>query len=150
MSEEEGNSATRKRNKLVGPGLGLIIMGVAYLVWWISFIEYALMDPRWTHNIAYAIIILNVGLAWYHKTPISRTITGTTEVLLFTKEDWAKYKKNKVSNVKSIAVGSGIAHCSSKDNYDKTLGRIIATSRALKNYRPDVFENIRTSSKNKS
>jgi len=82
MSEEKENSDKRKRNKLVGPGLGLIIMGGAYLVWWISFIEYALVDPRWTHNIAYAIIILNVGLAWYHKTPLSRTIAMFQSIML--------------------------------------------------------------------
>lgn len=74
MSEENSKTVSRKPNKLVGPGLGLIIMGGAYLVWWLVFIEYAIMDPRWTHNIAYAIIILNVGLSWYHKTPMSRTL----------------------------------------------------------------------------
>ncbi len=82
MSGEEESSETRKANKLVGPGLGLIIMGGAYLVWWISFIEYALVDPRWTHNIAYAIIILNVGLAWYYKTPLSRTIAMIQSFML--------------------------------------------------------------------
>jgi hypothetical protein len=74
LSEAELEPTTPKRNKLVGPGLGLVIMGASYLLWWLVFIEYAIMDPRWTHNIAYAIIILNVGLAWYHKTPISRLI----------------------------------------------------------------------------
>jgi hypothetical protein len=74
LNEEKTKSATLKHNKLTGPGLGLIIMGVAYLVWWLTFIEYAIMDPRWTHNISYAIIILNVGLAWYHKTPLTRVI----------------------------------------------------------------------------
>lgn len=72
MSEEKQKPTTLKQNKLVGPGLGLIIMGASYLLWWLLFIEYALNDPRWTHNIAYAIIILNIGLAWYHRTPLSR------------------------------------------------------------------------------
>ncbi len=82
MSEEKPKPTTSKQNKLVGPGLGLIIMGVAYLIWWLSFIEYAINDPRWTHNIAYAIIILNVGLAWYHKTPLSRTIAMIQSFML--------------------------------------------------------------------
>lgn len=82
MSEEKLKPETQKQNKLVGPGLGLIIMGLAYLVWWLAFIEYAIMDPRWTHNIAYAIIILNVGLAWYHKTPVSRTIAMIQSFML--------------------------------------------------------------------
>ncbi|MBD3197524.1 MAG: hypothetical protein GF317_20895 [Candidatus Lokiarchaeota archaeon] len=72
MNEEIEKSEKLKQNKLVGPGLGLIIMGTAYLIWWLLFIEYAILDPRWTHNIAYAIIILNIGLAWYHKSPFSR------------------------------------------------------------------------------
>ncbi|MBY9004868.1 MAG: hypothetical protein KGD73_12910 [Candidatus Lokiarchaeota archaeon] len=57
MSDEKPEPTTSKTNKLVGPGLGLIIMGVAYLIWWLSFIEDAIIDPRWTHNIAYALII---------------------------------------------------------------------------------------------
>jgi len=82
VNEDKQESTPRERNKLVGPGLGLIIMGAAYLVWWISFIEYAIMDPRWTHNIAYAIIIFNVGLSWYHKTPLSRTIIMAQSFML--------------------------------------------------------------------
>lgn len=82
MSEEKPKQTTSKENKLVGPGLGLIIMGGAYLVWWLLFIEYAINDPRWAHNFAYAIIILNVGLAWYHKTPLSRTIAMIQSFML--------------------------------------------------------------------
>ncbi|MFW9949452.1 MAG: hypothetical protein ACFFKA_04940 [Candidatus Thorarchaeota archaeon] len=82
MSEEESKSEIPKRNKLVGPGLGLIIMGASYFIWWLSFIEYAIMDPRWVHNIAYAIIILNVGFAWYHKSPLSRTIAMVQSFML--------------------------------------------------------------------
>lgn len=82
MSDEKLKLTTPKRNKLAGPGLGLIIMGAAYLVWWLSFIGYAIMDPRWSHNIAYAIIILNVGLAWYHKTPLSRTVAMIQSFML--------------------------------------------------------------------
>ncbi|MHA1914174.1 MAG: hypothetical protein ACW986_09635 [Promethearchaeota archaeon] len=82
MSEEKPKSEKLRQNKLVGPGLGLIIMGVSYLVWWLLFIENAVMDPRWTHNIAYAIIILNVGLAWYHKTPLSRLVAMIQSFML--------------------------------------------------------------------
>jgi len=82
LSDETLKPDTATQNKLVGPGLGLIIMGAAYLVWWLIFIEYAIMDPRWVHNIAYAIIILNVGLAWYHKSPLSRTIVMIQSIML--------------------------------------------------------------------
>ncbi|MFX1574494.1 MAG: hypothetical protein ACFFB0_17270 [Promethearchaeota archaeon] len=82
MSEEKPEPAPPKQNKLVGAGLGLIIMGLAYLVWWLSFIENAIIDPRWTHNIAYAIIILNVGVAWYYKTPLSRTVVMIQSFML--------------------------------------------------------------------
>ncbi len=82
MSDEKSKPTTREQNKLIGPGLGLIIMGAAYLAWWLAFIEYAIMDPRWTHNIAYAIIILNVGLSWYHKTPMSRTLAMIQSIML--------------------------------------------------------------------
>ena len=82
MTEENQKRAISKQNKLVGPGLGLIIMGVAYLIWWLAFIEYAIMDPRWTHNITYAIIILTVGLAWYHISPLSRIVTMIQSFML--------------------------------------------------------------------
>ncbi|MFX0177176.1 MAG: hypothetical protein ACFE85_13230 [Candidatus Hodarchaeota archaeon] len=82
MSDEKSKSETFIRNKLIGPGLGLMIMGAAYLIWWLLFIEYAIIDPRWVHNIAYAIIILNVGLAWYHKSPLSRTVAMIQSIML--------------------------------------------------------------------
>jgi hypothetical protein len=82
LSDKKLKPDTPTQNKLVGPGIGLIIMGAAYLVWWLIFIEYAIMDPRWVHNIGYAIIILNVGLAWYHKSPLSRTIAMIQSIML--------------------------------------------------------------------
>jgi hypothetical protein len=82
LSDEKLKPATLKTNKLVGPGLGLIIMGIAYLVWWLIFLDDAIIDPRWAHNFAYAIIILNVGLAWYHKTPLSRILAMIQSVML--------------------------------------------------------------------
>lgn len=80
MSEEKEKLDDKepKPNKyLIGPGLGLVIMGFAYVLWWFAgpwAWESISADPRWAHNWAYALIILNVGLAWYHKSPISRTI----------------------------------------------------------------------------
>ncbi|MFX0071073.1 MAG: hypothetical protein ACFFAO_08280 [Candidatus Hermodarchaeota archaeon] len=75
---KESNKTELKPNKyLVGPGFGLVIMGFAYILWWFAgpwAWESFFADPRWAHNWAYAIIIFNVGLAWYHKSPISRII----------------------------------------------------------------------------
>ncbi len=83
MNEYKSKQVATKQNKwMVGPGMGLLIMGLAYLIWWLVFIEYAIKDPRWTHNIAYAIIIMNVGLAWYHKSPVSRTIAMIQAMML--------------------------------------------------------------------
>lgn len=83
MSENKSNQSESKPNKwIVGPGLGLIIIGLSYLVWWLIFIDYAIRDPRWAHNFAYAIIILNVGLAWYHQSPVSRAIAMIQSFML--------------------------------------------------------------------
>ena len=74
-----------KSNKfIVGPGLGLIIMGLAYLIWWLlpwGWEAYG-EDPRWAHNWAYAIIILTIGLAWYHKSVISRIIAAIQSFMM--------------------------------------------------------------------
>ncbi|MDY6930909.1 MAG: hypothetical protein SVJ22_03200 [Halobacteriota archaeon] len=68
----------------VGPGMGLIILGLSYIVWWVmpfAFEAYN-QDPRWAHNWAYAIIILTVGLSWYQKSPTSRLIATTQSFML--------------------------------------------------------------------
>lgn len=68
----------QKPNKyLVGPGLGIIIMGLSYLVWWIMpfALDAFTQDMRWAHNWVYAIAILNIGIAWYYKSVVSRVIT---------------------------------------------------------------------------
>lgn len=64
------------KKQLIGPGLGLVLLGLAYLIWWLMPFAWEAYhaDPRWAHNWAYSIIILNVGLAWYHKSVVSRTI----------------------------------------------------------------------------
>jgi len=75
-----------KSNKyLIGPGLGLIIMGASYTLWWVAGTwawESFFIDPRWAHNWAYAIIILTVGLAWYHKSVVSRIIATIQAFML--------------------------------------------------------------------
>lgn len=77
MSEKNNDPEINPNKYMVGPGLGLIIMGLSYLLWWIAgpWAWQALAsDPRWAHNWVYALAILNVGLAWYHKSPVSRTV----------------------------------------------------------------------------
>lgn len=60
----------------VGPGLGLLIMGVAYLVFWLMpfTIRTYTHDNRWAHNWAFSVVIFTVGAAWYQKSPLSRSI----------------------------------------------------------------------------
>jgi len=86
MSEDiQKNANSRKYKFLTGPGMGLTIMGFAYVLWWFAgpwAWESILMDPRWIHNWAYALIIFNVGLAWYHKSPLSRTLAMIQSFML--------------------------------------------------------------------
>jgi len=79
MSEEGSNDIKNKENSnkyLIGPGLGMIIMGLSYLVWWLMPFAFDAFnqDMRWAHNWVYAIGILNIGLAWYYKSAVSRII----------------------------------------------------------------------------
>lgn len=79
MSEEKNEKveSEQKENKhIVGPGLGLIIMGLSYLIWWLMPFAFDAFnqDMRWAHNWVYAIAILNIGVAWYYKSAISRLI----------------------------------------------------------------------------
>lgn len=87
MSEinEKTETSKNSENKLVGPGIGLIIMGFAYILWWFAgpwAWEAFFSDPRWAHNWAYAIIIFNVGLAWYQKSPLSRILAMVQSFML--------------------------------------------------------------------
>ena len=70
------NLESLKSQLIIGPGFGLFFMGLSYLIFWLTpaGIDAYMYDPRWAHNWAYAIIILVVGLAWYQKSPLSRTI----------------------------------------------------------------------------
>jgi len=61
----------------IGPGLGLLLMGIMYLIFWILpfTIDAYIEDPRWAHNWVYALIIITVGASFYQKTVASRAIT---------------------------------------------------------------------------
>ncbi len=85
LNKQPTNEESKGNNYLVGPGLGLVILGLAYILWWFAgpwAWESFFKDPRWAHNWAYAIIIFNVGLAWYHKSPLSRTIAMIQSFML--------------------------------------------------------------------
>ncbi|MBY9019544.1 MAG: hypothetical protein KGD67_00705 [Candidatus Lokiarchaeota archaeon] len=86
MEEKEQNNQESKANKfLIGPGSGLVLMGFAYIIWWFAgpwAWEAIATDPRWVHNWAYAIIIFNVGLAWYHISPLTRVLAMIQSFML--------------------------------------------------------------------
>jgi hypothetical protein len=71
-------------NKYVGPGLGLVILGLVYFIWYIMpfAIEYLNQNPLAIHNWGYSIIFLTVGLSWYQKSVVSRTIALIQSTLL--------------------------------------------------------------------
>ena len=60
----------------IGPGLGLLLMGIMYLIFWLLpyAIEDLIADPRWSHNWVYSLIIITIGASFYQKTIVSRTI----------------------------------------------------------------------------
>ena len=63
-------------NKLIGPGLGLLFMGILYLIFWISPLVYEslISDPRWSHNWVYSLILITIGASFYQKTVVSRSL----------------------------------------------------------------------------
>jgi hypothetical protein len=75
---KEGNKDTKeeKSNRLVGPGLGLIILGLVYFVWYIMpfSLEFLQGKPLAIHNWGYSIIFLTAGIGWYQKSVLTRTI----------------------------------------------------------------------------
>jgi hypothetical protein len=60
----------------IGPGLGLLLMGILYLVFWISPLVYESLieDPRWSHNWVYSLILITIGASFYQKTVVSRIV----------------------------------------------------------------------------
>ncbi len=68
----------------VGPGFGLVFMGILYLVFWLLpfTIESYIGDPRWSHNWVYALIIITIGAAFYQKTVASRVIAMIQGLLM--------------------------------------------------------------------
>jgi hypothetical protein len=92
MSESTASAEPREISKkelnerrFINPGFGLVIMGAAYVAWWCllpAAIETFIKDGRWAHNWAFAIIILTVGAAWYHKSPASRTVAAVQALMM--------------------------------------------------------------------
>ncbi len=76
--------AKPKQNKLIGPGLGLIALGLIYFIWYIMpfAFEYLQEKPMAIHNWGYSLIFLTVGLAWYQKSVIPRFIALLQSFLL--------------------------------------------------------------------
>lgn len=78
LTEETTQEASvDKPNKYqIGPGLGLLLMGIMYLVFWLMpfTIEAYIADPRWAHNWTYALIFMTLGASFYQKTVASRFI----------------------------------------------------------------------------
>ena len=84
ISKKNTEENPRPNKFQVGPGIGMIIMGVLYIWWWVmpwAWESYR-DDPRWAHNWAYAIIIFTVGLAWYHESPITRIIAVIQSLMM--------------------------------------------------------------------
>ena len=78
MSEENSpDMSLAPQNKYqIGPGLGLLLMGILYLIFWVSPLVYESLseDPRWSHNWVYAFILITIGASFYQKTVVSRII----------------------------------------------------------------------------
>ncbi len=76
----EDNTQDTSENQLnryqIGPGLGLLLMGIMYLIFWLLpfTIESYIEDPRWSHNWVYSLIIITIGASFYQKTVVSRSI----------------------------------------------------------------------------
>lgn len=67
---------TQQNKYQIGPGLGLLLMGLMYLTFWLLpyTIESFIDDPRWSHNWVYSLIIITIGASFYQKTVVSRFI----------------------------------------------------------------------------
>lgn len=78
MTENNSQDAmeTQQNKYQIGPGLGLLLMGLMYLTFWLLpyTIESFIDDPRWSHNWVYSLIIITIGASFYQKTVVSRII----------------------------------------------------------------------------
>lgn len=79
---------------------------------------------------------------YYDPTPHGQyrgLMSAKTIVMLFTKSDRQKIKENKLLMddpiVKSMSVAIGVSKCDFRDQFNKSIGRTIATGRALKIYK---------------
>lgn len=90
----------------VGPGLGLVLMGALYLVFWLLpvTVESYVVDPRWSHNWVYALIILTIGASFYQRSVVSRTI-GLIQGLLMPLTASGAFNTDLMT---LIAVGIGV------------------------------------------
>jgi hypothetical protein len=85
MGDELRSEGESRPNKyMVGPGIGMVIMGILYIWWWVMpwAWEAYFEDQRWGHNWAYAIIIFTVGLAWYQKSPVPRMVAVLQSLMM--------------------------------------------------------------------
>ena len=78
------DSITLPNKYQIGPGLGLLLMGIMYLVFWILpfAVDAYIEDPRWSHNWVYALIIITLGASYYQKTVASRIIAMVQATLM--------------------------------------------------------------------
>jgi hypothetical protein len=72
----ESKKEKRTRNRLVGPGLGLVALGIIYFIWYVMPFSISFLEgkPLYIHNWGYSICYVTIGLAWYHKSIVARTI----------------------------------------------------------------------------
>ncbi|MHA1962619.1 MAG: hypothetical protein ACW99U_20695 [Candidatus Thorarchaeota archaeon] len=77
-------SSTPQNKYQIGPGLGLLLMGILYLIFWLSPLTYDSFttDPRWSHNWVYSLIIITIGASFYQKTVASRFIAMIQGLLM--------------------------------------------------------------------
>lgn len=68
-STKEVSFSRRSIDFLITPGAGLLILGIAWLLFWLGpAIGLFTEDPRWGHNYALPIIFITVGLGYHIKS----------------------------------------------------------------------------------
>ncbi|MHA2462864.1 MAG: hypothetical protein ACXAEJ_16675 [Candidatus Thorarchaeota archaeon] len=88
MSEETTSetSISPPNRYQIGPGLGLLLMGIMYLVFWLLpfTLDAYIEDPRWSHNWVYALIIITLVIAIFQATLMPLTASGAFATDLMT------------------------------------------------------------------